>query len=121
MQKIGMFSLYVCSIVLAVGIGVWQAGVGVTEMRAALPKCKHGDMVKPACIGSSGCDGATYKTYLEGTDVIATTTQWPPGTPDSKKDQCYVAGGPILPGGSTWDDCDATQPYYDTTGACSPE
>jgi hypothetical protein len=122
MNKFTSFALYVSSIVIAIGIGMGQVGWRITEQGAALPKCKHGPMVKPACIGSDGCDGATYKTYLLGTDTIASEKQWPAGTPASDKNQCFVSSPANPPGQPpVWNLCDANQPYYTTDDACTPE
>ena len=119
MKSLTMSALYVFSIVLAVGIGMGQVGGNIAEQIAALPKCQHGPQVKPACIGD-GCGDATYKTYLSGSDTIAKQKDnWPAGTSENEKNQCFVSSPANPPGSTIWNACDAAaQPYYTTDDAC---
>ena len=89
MKKFGQFALYMSSIALAVGIGMFQVGGEIEEGWAARPDCTQ---VAPAekCLPNVPC-GMIIRFYDIGTkDGIACTES----TPSFANAPCYRADKP---------------------------
>jgi len=118
MKSLAMPALYAFSILIAVGIGMYQTGGSVAGMGALSPCAQSGTLLQPSCLGE-GCAGVTYHAYNPGNDIIATKIKGNPLRNNRANNMCFA---PVTgEDGTEMNGCTDWQDHVTTTSVCERE